>query len=74
MSQYVKMRGHKDQVFAHKSPVETDGNIHVQSDAEVADYSIKTLPEETDVETVLAFSSDGTLAGMLMCYKVIHKN
>lgn len=30
---------------------------------EVADYSIKTLPEETGVETVLVFSSDGTLAG-----------
>lgn len=35
----------------------------MQSDAEVADYSIKTLPEETGVETVLVFSSDGTLAG-----------
>ena len=35
----------------------------MQSDAEVADYSIKTLPEEIGVETVFAFSSDGTLAG-----------
>jgi len=35
----------------------------MQSDAEVTDYSIKTLPEEIGVETVFAFSSDGTLVG-----------
>ena len=59
----MKKPGHSKSVFTHKSSVEVDGDIHMQSDAEVTDYSIKTLPEEIGVETVFAFSSDGTLVG-----------
>ena len=59
----MKKLGHSNSVFTHKSSVEVDGDIHMQSDAEVTDYSIKTLSEEIGVETVFAFSSDGTLVG-----------
>ena len=62
----MKKLGHSKSVFTHKSSVEVDGDIHMQSDAEVTDYSIKTLSEEIGVETVFAFSSDGTLVGMLI--------
>ena len=51
----MKKPGHSKSVFTHKSSVEVDGNIHMQSDAEVADYSIKTLPEEMGVRRSLHF-------------------
>lgn len=57
------IRQYAERLWKETYTPDADGNIHVQSDAEVADYSIKTLPEETGVETVLAFSSDGTLSG-----------
>ena len=57
------IRQHAKTLWQETYTPDADNNIHVQSDAEVADYNIKTLPEKTGVETVLAFSSDGTLAG-----------
>ncbi len=40
-----------------------DGGFSVKSDAGAAEYSAEALPEETGVETVFGYSSDGTLAG-----------
>ena len=59
----MKKPGHSKSVFTHKSSVEVDGDIHMQSDAEVTDYSIKTLPEENAKTVSTPISSDGTLVG-----------
>ena len=40
-----------------------NGGLYVQADAGVAEYDKEALPKEVGVETVSAFSSDGTLAG-----------
>lgn len=59
------LRKHAKILWQETYTPDADGNIHVQSDAEVADYNIEILPEEAGVETILAFSSDGKIAGTL---------
>ena len=59
------LRKHAKILWQETYTPDADGNIHVQSDAEVADYNTEILPEEAGVETVLAFSSDGKIAGTL---------
>lgn len=57
------LRKHAKILWQETYTPDADGNIHVQSDAEVADYNVEIFPEETGVETILAFSSDGKIAG-----------
>lgn len=57
------IRQHAEIISQETYTANADGGFSVKSDAGAAEYSAEALPEETGVETVFGYSSDGTLAG-----------
>lgn len=58
---YIKR--HAEIISQETYTANADGGLSVKSDAGVAEYNAQALPEETGVETVFGYSSDGTFAG-----------
>lgn len=58
---YVKQ--HAEIISQDTYTANADGGFSVKSEAGVAEYNAEALPEETGVETVFGYYSDGTLAG-----------
>lgn len=58
---YIKQ--HAEIISQETYTANADGGLSVKSDAGVAEYNAQALPEETGVETVFGYSSDGTFAG-----------
>ena len=57
------LKQHAEVYFRETYTLNENGGLDVQTDAGEAEYDKDTLPKEAGVETVSAFSSDGTLAG-----------
>lgn len=58
---YIKQ--HAEIISQETYTANADGGLSVKSDAGVAEFNAQALPEETGVETVFGYSSDGTFAG-----------